>query len=76
LHQDVLAAPDHDEDVIPVTIGVEVHHAIVKLAGLVSTEIIRQRAEIAAREAAGVSAVVMDIAVVNLGDALSGPEGN
>jgi osmotically-inducible protein OsmY len=68
LQRDVLAALDHEEGVIPGTIGVEVHHGVVKLAGRVSTEIIRQRAEIAARDVAGVSSVVMDIDVVNLGD--------
>ncbi len=68
LQRDVLAALDREEGVIPGTIGVEVHHGVVKLAGRVSTEIIGQRAELAAHNVAGVSAVVMDIDVVNLGD--------
>ena len=68
LQRDVLAAIDHDEGVIPGTIGVELHHGVVKLAGRVNTGMIRQRAEGVVRSVSGVSTVLMDIDVVNPGD--------
>ncbi len=67
LQQDVVAALDHAEGVVPGTIGVEVHHGVVKLAGRVSADRIRGRAEAAVRNVAGVAVVLMDVDVADAG---------
>ena len=63
IQHDVLAELDREQDVVTDTIGVEVHHGVVKLAGRVSDDAIKQNAEIAARRVFDVTAVVMDIDV-------------
>jgi osmotically-inducible protein OsmY len=65
LQRDVLAALEREEGVIRGSIGAGVHHGVVKLAGRVRSELIRQRSELATRNVAGVSSVVMDIDIVN-----------
>jgi osmotically-inducible protein OsmY len=66
LQRDVMAALDREESVIHGTIGVEVHHGTVKLAGRVSNQQVKERAEIAAHNVPGVTSIVMDIDVANL----------
>ena len=61
---DVLAEFDREQNVIPGTVGVEVHHGVVKLAGHVSDYAIKKGAELAARHVADVTDVVMDIDVI------------
>ncbi len=61
IQQDVLAELDLEQDIIAGTIGVEVHHGTVKLAGCVSDNAIREDAELAARRVDHVTNVVMDI---------------
>lgn len=63
IQHDVLAELDREQGVITDTIGVEVHHGVVKLAGRVSEHAIKQNAEIAARRVFDVTAVVMYIDV-------------
>jgi osmotically-inducible protein OsmY len=63
IQQDVLAELDREQNVIAGTIGVEVHHGVVKLAGRVSDSTIRKSAELAAGGVDGVTTVVMDIDV-------------
>jgi osmotically-inducible protein OsmY len=61
LQQDVLAALDRDPGVPTGTIGVEVHHGIVKLAGRVPDPSIRKNVELAAHRVDGVITVVMEV---------------
>jgi osmotically-inducible protein OsmY len=63
IQRDVLAEFDRETSVIAGTIGVEVHHGVVKLAGRVSDATIRKSAELAASAVDGVTTVVMDIDV-------------
>jgi osmotically-inducible protein OsmY len=67
IRHDVLAALDGEQGVITGTIGVEVHHGVVKLAGCVIDSEIRKGAERAAVGVDGVTAIVMDIDVAGAG---------
>ena len=69
IQQDVLAELDHEQNVTAGTIGVEVHHGVVKLAGRVSDSATRKSAEVAASGVDGVTTVVMDIDVAGAGSA-------
>ncbi len=62
IKNDVLAELDRQQ-VVAGTVGVEVHHGVVKLAGRVNDPSIKESAELAARRVADVSSVVMDIDV-------------
>lgn len=66
IQQDVLRQLDREQTIVTGTIGVEVHHGVVKLAGRVSDHAIRQVAERAARRVADVTDIVMDIDVANV----------
>ena len=66
IQQDVLRQLAREQAVVTGTIGVEVHHGVVKLAGRVSDHAIRQVAERAARRVADVTDIVMDIDVANV----------
>jgi osmotically-inducible protein OsmY len=63
IRHDVMAALDREPNVIAGTIGVEVHHGVVKLAGRVGDDAIKTDAERAAVHVDDVRAVVMDIGV-------------
>jgi osmotically-inducible protein OsmY len=63
IQRDVLAGLDHEPDVIAGTIGVEVHHGVVKLAGQVGDDTTRENSEVAAHRVDGVTSVVMDVDV-------------
>jgi osmotically-inducible protein OsmY len=63
IQRDVVAELDREPNVITGTIGVEVHHGVVKLAGRVSDNAIRKDAELAAGAVDGVTTVVMDVDV-------------
>jgi osmotically-inducible protein OsmY len=63
IQRDVLAELDREPNVITGTIGVEVHHGVVKLAGRVSDSAIKNSAELAASAVDGVTTIVMDIDV-------------
>ena len=67
IQHDVLAELDRERSVITGTIGVEVHHGVVKLAGRVSGHAIKQNAEVAARRVVDVTTVVMDVDVTGAG---------
>jgi osmotically-inducible protein OsmY len=67
IRHDVLAALDRQRNIIAGSIGVEVHHGIVKLAGRVDDVATREGAERAAAEVDEVTAVVMDIDVAAVG---------
>ena len=63
IQHDVLAALDREQNVPTGTIGVEVHHGVVKLAGRVSDSAIKKNAEFAASGVDGVTTVVTDFDV-------------
>ena len=63
IRQDVLIALSREQNIVAGTIGVEVHHGVVKLAGRVSDPAIKPSAERAAARVDNVIAVVMDIDV-------------
>jgi osmotically-inducible protein OsmY len=64
MQQEILAELDREQNVVAGTIGVEVHHGVVKLAGHVDDDAIKETSEVAARRVDGVTSVVMDIDVV------------
>ena len=61
IQQEVNAELDREQNIVAGTIGVEVHHGVVKLAGRVRDYAIIQRVEFAARHVEGVATVVIDI---------------
>jgi osmotically-inducible protein OsmY len=65
IRHDVLAALHREPNIIAGTIGVEVHHGVVKLAGRVNDYAIKSGAERAAVRVGDVTAVVMDIDVAS-----------
>src|ERR1700682_4599566 len=67
IQQDVVAELDREQNVTTGTIGVEVHHGVVKLAGRVGDSEIKKDAELAASGVEGVTTVVMDIDVAGAG---------
>jgi osmotically-inducible protein OsmY len=67
IQHDVLVELDREQNVITGTIGVEVHHGVVKLAGRVSDSATKENAELAARRVDDVTTVVMDIDVAGAG---------
>jgi len=69
IQQDVLAELGQEQNVVAGTIGVEVHHGVVKLAGHVSDQATMKSAERAAHRVDDVTTVVMDIDVAGAGTA-------
>jgi osmotically-inducible protein OsmY len=61
IQQEVLAELDHDDKVPTGSVGVEVHHGVVKLAGTASNRTIKEKAELAARRVDGVTKIVLDM---------------
>jgi osmotically-inducible protein OsmY len=61
IQQDVIAELDHDQNIAPGAIGVEVHHGVVKLAGRVNDPKLKKNAELAARRVPDVRDVVLDM---------------
>jgi osmotically-inducible protein OsmY len=69
IQHDVLAELGQEQNVVAGTIGVEVHHGVVKLAGHVSDQAIMKSAERAAHRVDDATTVVMDIDVAGAGTA-------
>jgi len=63
IQQEVVAELDREQNVTPGTIGVEVHHGVVKLAGRVNNKAISKTSELAAHRVDGVRSVIVDIDV-------------
>jgi osmotically-inducible protein OsmY len=63
IQRDVVAQLDREQNVITGTIGVEVHHGVVKLAGRVGDDSIKKSAELAAGRVDDVTKVIMDVDV-------------
>ena len=69
IQHDVLTELGREQGIITGTIGVEVHHGVVKLAGCVSNHAIKGNAELAAGRVGDVRSVVMDVDVAGAGTA-------
>ena len=67
IQQEVLAELDREQNIIAGTVGVEVHHGVVKLAGRVGDDATRENSEVAAHRVDGVTSVVMDVDVIGTG---------
>jgi osmotically-inducible protein OsmY len=63
IQQEVLAELGHDESLPPDSIGVEVHHGVVKLAGRIGDSEIKKRAVSDARRVDGVRSIVLDMGI-------------
>jgi len=63
MQQDVLVALEREQHSVTRTVGVEVHHGVVKLAGNVGDDATKRRAERAAQGVDGVTHVLMDVDV-------------
>jgi osmotically-inducible protein OsmY len=63
IQQDVLAELKNDASLDAGSIGVEVHHGVVKLAGRISDADAKSRATQDARRVDGVTSVVLDMGV-------------
>jgi len=66
IKQEVLTELGREQNVIAGSVGVEVHHGVVKLAGRVSDRAVRENVELAARRVDDVTNVVMDVDVAGL----------
>jgi osmotically-inducible protein OsmY len=71
IQQEVVAELDREQNIVAGTIGVEVHHGVVKLAGRVEDDSIRDDSEVAAHRVNGVMSVIMDVDVSGTGTAPS-----
>ena len=69
IKHDVLAELGQEQNVVADTIGVEVHHGVVKLAGHVRDQATIESAERAAHRVDDVTNVVLDIDVAGAGTA-------
>jgi osmotically-inducible protein OsmY len=63
LQQEVLAELKGDASLPPDSIGVEVHHGVVRLAGHISDTETKKRAALDARRVEGVSGIVLDMGI-------------
>jgi osmotically-inducible protein OsmY len=61
IQRDVLIEIEREPNVPTGSIGVEVHHGVVKLAGRANDSAMKESAEHAARRVDGVSNVVLDM---------------
>jgi osmotically-inducible protein OsmY len=61
IQDDVLVEIEHESNVPTGSVGVEVHHGVVKLAGRVNDAAMKESAELAARRVDGVSNIVLDM---------------
>ena len=63
IQKEVVAELNHEQGIVAGAIGVEVHHGVVKLAGHVGDDAIRENSETAAHRVDGVTSVLMDVDV-------------
>jgi osmotically-inducible protein OsmY len=63
IQQEVLAELDNDDKVPAGSVGVEVHHGVVKLAGPAGDRASKENAELAARRVDGVTKILVDMDV-------------
>jgi osmotically-inducible protein OsmY len=69
IQKEVVAELDREQSITTGTVGVEVHHGVVKLAGHVGDDAIKENSEVAAHRVDGVTSVVMDVDVTATGTA-------
>jgi osmotically-inducible protein OsmY len=67
IQKEVVAELDREQSITTGTVGVEVHHGVVKLAGHVGDDAIKEDSEVAAHRVDGVTSVVMDVDVTGTG---------
>jgi hypothetical protein len=63
IQQEVLAELEQDEALPPDSIGVEVHHGVVKLAGRINDAETKKRAALDARRVDGVTGIILDMGI-------------
>ena len=63
IQQEVLAELKQDEALPPGSIGVEVHHGVVKLAGSINDVETKKRAALDARRVDGVTGIILDMGI-------------
>jgi osmotically-inducible protein OsmY len=63
IQQEVLAEIERDEAVPPGSIGVEVHHGVVKLASRIGDAEMKKRAALGARRVDGVTGIILDMGI-------------
>ncbi|HTB89471.1 MAG TPA: BON domain-containing protein [Steroidobacteraceae bacterium] len=63
IQQEVLAELEQDETLPSGSIGVEVHHGVVKLAGRISDAETKKRAALDARRVEGVTGIILDMGI-------------
>ena len=63
IQQEVLAELERDEALAAGSIGVEVHHGVVKLAGRISDAEAKKRAALDARRVDGVTGIILDMGI-------------
>jgi osmotically-inducible protein OsmY len=63
IQQEVLAELERDGTLAPKSVGVEVHHGVVKLAGRNNDATVKKSAELAARRVDGVRRIVLDMGI-------------
>jgi osmotically-inducible protein OsmY len=74
IQKEVVAELDREQSITTGTVGVEVHHGVVKLAGQVGDDTIKEDSEVAAHRVDGVTSVVMDVDVTGTGAAPIHPQ--
>jgi osmotically-inducible protein OsmY len=63
IQQEVAAELEQDETLPPGSIGVEVHHGVVKLAGRIGDVETNKRAAVDARRVDGVTGIILDMGI-------------
>jgi osmotically-inducible protein OsmY len=63
IQQEVLAELERDEALPAGSIGVEVHHGVVKLAGRTNDAEVKKRAALDARRVDGVTSIILDMGI-------------
>ena len=63
IQQEVVAELERDETLPEGSIGVEVHHGVVKLAGRITDAETKKRAALDARRVDGVKGIILDMGI-------------
>ena len=63
IQQEVVAELEQDDTLPAGSIGVEVHHGVVKLAGRISDADTKKRAALNARRVEGVTGIILDMGI-------------
>lgn len=63
IQQEVLAELARDANLLAGSIGVEVHHGVVKLAGRIGDAETKRRAAFGARRVSGVTGIILDMGI-------------